>query len=121
LYIKKLKIKSHRISFLCCVLAPNFWREQGAGPVTGDSLSPGVILPVLAGWFRAIAVLLPPRSALALSTPLLLSFLAAAIRRKLFLFAEAEFDRFRLCVLKKFKENSGLQSTLTNPSCLQIR
>jgi hypothetical protein len=87
LYIKKLKKKkkkSHRISFLCFVLAPNFWREQGAGSVTGDSLSPGVILPVLAGWFRAIAVLLPPRSALALSTPLLLSSLAEAIRRKLF-------------------------------------
>jgi hypothetical protein len=85
------------ISLLC--FGAKFWREQGAGSVTGDSLSPGVILPVLAGWFRAIAVLLPPHSTLPLSTPLLLSFLAAAIRRKLFLFPEVEVDRFRLCIL----------------------
>jgi len=70
------------ISLLC--FGAKFWREQGAGSATGDTLSPGVILPVLAGWFRAIAVLLPPRSALALSTPLLLSSLTAAIRRKFF-------------------------------------
>jgi hypothetical protein len=121
LYIKKLKKTRHRISFLCFVLAPNLWREQGAASVTGDSLSPGVILPVLAGWFRAIALFLSPRSALALSTPLLLSSLAAAISRKLLLVYGGGIRAISAVRTLKIKENSDLQSTLSNPSCLQIR
>jgi hypothetical protein len=81
-----------------------FLAGTGAGAVTGDSLSPEVMLPVLASWFCAIAIFLPQRSAL------LLSSLAAAIRRKLFLFPEVEFERSRLCVFKKIKGNSDLQS-----------
>jgi hypothetical protein len=98
-----------------------FWREQGAGSATGDTLSPSVILPVLAGWFRAIAVLLPPRSAFALSTPLLPSSLTAAIRRKLFFVSGGGIRAISAVRTLKNKENSDLHSALTNPSCLQIR